>query len=260
MQYTTIIVDLSDVLFRVSPLSHLSTSIPPRKLRTIMHNSNAWFNFEKGILNEDECYSRVAAENELDPTEVRKAFHQARDALSAESELFTFFRELKTASNGSLQVFAMTNISLPDFEALHSKATAEWSVFDQVFTSHAAGERKPNLGFYHHVIKATGVDPKTVIFIDAQFENVFAARSLGMHGILFETSQAVERTLRNLLEDPVKRGQDFLRRNARQLDCISKQTDKYPSTTVEENWTQLLILEASGDRQVFLSTTFKTTI
>ena len=244
-KYTAIIFDLVDTLFNVSFKSR--TSISSSTLRRITLGSNAWFNYEKGLLSESECYSRVAAEFNLDTNELQHAFDEARDSLQANDKLFTLIRQLKAESNGQLRVFAMTNISARDYEVLREKP-ADWSVFDHIFTSSDVGERKPNLGFFRHVLKAVDVDPEHVIFVDDQFENVFSARSLGMHAIVYKTPEALDRDLCNLFGDPVKRGREFLQQNAGRLDCFTQSTDRHTGMEIKENWSQLLILEATGDR------------
>jgi len=246
-KYTAIIFDLVDTLFNVSFKSR--TSIPSSILRRITSGSNAWFNYEKGLLSENECYSRIAAEFDLDKNDLRRAFDEARDSLQANDKLFALIRELKAESNGQLRVFGMSNISRRDYVALREKP-ADWSVFDQMFISSDVGERKPNLGFNRYVLKAADVDPECVIFVDDQFENIFSARSLGMHGIVCKTPEALERDLRNLFGDPVKRGREFLQRNAGHLDSFTQSTDRHTSMEIKENWSQLLILEATGDRYV----------
>jgi len=249
--YTTIIVGS---LF-TSP-SHLITDIPTSTLRAITLSSNAWFDYEKGCISDDECSSRVASEFSINRDELRRAFDRARDSLQVYDKLVTLIRELKAEYDG-LRVFTMSNVTVRDCEVVRAKL-ADCAVFDEIFTSCIVGERKPNLGFYRHVLKATDVDPGRVIFVDDLFGNVFSARSLGMHGIILKTQEAIERDLRNLLGDPVKRGGEFLRRNAGHLDCITQSTDKHTSVEVKENWSQLLILEATCDRSVLLTCLFDT--
>jgi hypothetical protein len=74
-------------------------------------------------------------------------------------------------------------------------------------------------------------------------ENILSARSLGMYGIVFDDSRTVIRALHNLLGDPVERGRQYLTSNAKKLLSV---TDN--SILLEENFTQLLILEATRDR------------
>lgn len=75
---------------------------------------------------------------------------------------------------------------------------------------------KPELGYYSHVLKSLNItDPSSAIFVDDKVVNVTAAQSFGLHGILFESAPSVLRQLRNKLFDPVARGREYLRKNAR---------------------------------------------
>jgi FMN phosphatase YigB (HAD superfamily) len=238
-RYTTLIFDIGDVLFSWS--SKTTTSISPRRLKEII-SSPTWFDYERGRLTQDACYECIGKEFSIDPLEVEKAFDQARDSLQPNEEVISFVRETKAQSNGELNVFAASNISLPDYDVLRTKP-ADWDIFDEIFTSGSVGERKPNLGFYKHILSKTGIDPHKAIFIDDKLENILSARSLGFHGIVFDTSANVIRALRNLLGDPVKRGREFLQQNAGRLDSV---TDN--GIVLKENFAQLLILEATNDR------------
>lgn len=244
--YTAIIFDIGDVLFRWS--SETKTSISSATLHKIL-STHTWFDYERGRLSEDDCYTRLGQEFSLQPQEIQRAFQQARDSLQANDEFIALIRELKAQSNGQLRVFAMSNISLPDYEILRTKP-ADWAIFDEVFTSGAAGERKPNLGFYRQVLTATGVEPRQTIFVDDKLENVLSARSLGLHGIVFENPEPVRRALRNLIGNPIERGRIFLKQNAGRLFSVTASTEQCPAIELHENFAQLLILEATKDRYV----------
>ena len=78
------------------------------------------------------------------------------------------------------------------------------------FLSAAVQKRKPNIGFYKHVIEETGIDPTRTIFVDDKLENVLTAQSFGMHGIIFDDQEKVIRQLKNISGDPILRGSNFL--------------------------------------------------
>ncbi|KAF9028280.1 HAD-like protein [Hymenopellis radicata] len=218
-RFNTIIFDIGDVLFTWS--SSTTTSISSK----------------------EACYDLVGVEFSIDPSEVRQAFDQARDTLQSDEEMTALIRELKAQDN-RLQVYAMSNISLADYKVLQTKP-ADWWLFDRIFTSGAAGERKPNLGFYRHVLEETNADPYATIFVDDKPENVLSARSLGLHGIVFDDKAKVKRALRNLLGDPVVRGRQYLSNNAGKLYSV---TDG--GVELRENFAQLLILEATSNKSL----------
>ena len=237
-QIDNVIFDLGDVLFTWS--ANTGTSISPKTLHNILRSAT-WFEYEKGNLGEEEAYSLVAAEFSLDPLEVGAAFRAARDSLHSDPSMVSLLRELK--GNSDIRLFAMSNISAPDWEVLRHKGHPEdWALFERVFTSAAAHERKPNLGYFHHVLESTGIDPARTAFVDDKLENVVSARSLGLKGIVFTSFDEVARELRTLVRNPVVDGLQYLRDHAKEMKSV---TDS--GVILEDNFGQLLILEATGD-------------
>ncbi|PBK87638.1 phosphatase yihX [Armillaria gallica] len=196
--FDTIIFDIGDVLFTWS--STTKTRISSKSLREILA-SPTWQDYERGKVGEQDCYDRVGEQFSFDPSEVKDAFSQARESLKSDDQMINLIRELKEQSHGRLRVFAMSNISLPDYEILKTKP-ADWSIFDRVFTSGEAGERKPDIAYYEHVLRATNTVPGAAVFVDDKPENVLSARSLGLHGIVFDDKQRVQKELRDLFAEP----------------------------------------------------------
>ena len=237
-QIDNVIFDLGDVLFTWS--ANTGTSISPKTLHSILRSSN-WFEYEKGNLSEEEAYGLAAAEFSLDASEVGAAFRAARDSLQSDSSMVTLLHELK--ENDDIQLFAMSNISAPDWEVLRHKGRPEdWALFERVFTSATARERKPNLGYFRHVLEFTGIDPRRTAFVDDKLENVVSARSLGLKGIVFTSFDEVARELRTLVRNPIIDGERYLRCHAKEMKSV---TDT--GVVLEENFAQLLILEVTGD-------------
>ncbi|KAI0645773.1 phosphatase yihX [Trametes meyenii] len=199
-KYRTLILDLGDVLFSWS--AETRTSIPPRLLKDIM-NGPTWFDYERGRLTQAECFERVGREFSVEPSVIDEAFKQARESLRPNEELLGLVRELKAQFHGQLHVFALSNISLPDYEFI-IKLPTDWSIFDKVFASAVLGERKPDLAAYEKVVAETCIDPSTAVFVDDKIENVEAARSLGIHGIVFDKQEGVFQALRKAFGDRVQ--------------------------------------------------------
>jgi FMN phosphatase YigB (HAD superfamily) len=234
-----LIFDLGDVLF---PFSHVtSTSIPPKMLKRIL-SSTPWREYECGRLSEDECYRLVAEKFSLDQAEFRQAIVGMRSSIQPDDAFIHFIRSLQMEAQGGLRLFAMSNISAPDYVVMRGKL-ADWSIFERVFTSAAAGMRKPDLSFFKYVLDEIKVEPSSVTFVDDNIENILAARSLGIHGILFDDAKRVRQALRYMVGNPVSRGLAFLEERAGQLESEDSLGHNVP-----ENFTQLLILEATNNR------------
>ena len=239
-RYTTLILDLGDVLFRWSPKTE--TAIPPRQLKEIL-SSTTWFEYERGRISQAECYQRCAQEFMIEASVIAEAFKQARESLRPNENFIALIRELRLQTHGDLTVLVLSNISLPDYEYIMSLSSDWATIFDRVFPSALIGERKPHLGCYRRVISEMNLDPHTTVFVDDKLDNVASARSLGMHGIVFDNEANVFRQLRNIFGDPIRRGQEYLRRHAGKHESS---TDT--GVVFEENFTQLIIYELTQDK------------
>ncbi|KAH9054308.1 HAD-like domain-containing protein [Lactarius vividus] len=236
-----LIFDLGDVLLTWSPVT--KTSISPKTLKAIL-SSTIWQDYERGRLSEDECYRLSADKFSLDPEEVRRAVLDARDSLRPDESFISFIRDLQSEAQGVLRIFAMSNISAPDYEVARAKPE-EWDIFERIFISAAAGMRKPELCFFKFVLDQIKAEPSSVVFVDDRSENVLAARSLGMNGIIFDDVQRVRQSLRIFTGDPVSRGLSFLEERAGQLE-----SETNCGQIIAENFAQLLILEATNKREL----------
>ena len=130
--YTAVIFDLGDVLFSWSLPESSPQSLPAKTLGSILR-SVEWMEYEKGNLTEDEVYSLIAQKYSVSPVDVKRSFEDARNTLEINRKILEVVRELKESG---LAVYAMSNISAPDWKFVSAKCTAEeWALFDYIFTS-----------------------------------------------------------------------------------------------------------------------------
>lgn len=235
---TAIVLDIGDVLCSWKPASELP--IQPKLLKEF-RASSIWQEYNCGRIGQDECYSRLAARYGVSADDITTAFDLARASQGQNDEVVAFIQELKAAHAG-LRVYAMSNISAPDWKILRAKAF-NWEIFDRVFTSCEAGMCKPELRFYRHVLAEAGIDPRQAVFVDDKAENVLAAKSVGFRdGIVFEQAEEVRRRLLNLLSDPARRARAWLRAHAGQLH-----SETNTGVVVPDNFGQLLVHELMND-------------
>ena len=229
-----IIFDLGDVLLTWSPKTDIS--VPAGTLRKIL-SSSAWFEYECGRLKQDACYEEIAHEFSVEVSQVAEAFSQARESLQPEDKVVKLLKHLKESA--SVNLYAMSNVAREDFAALSQNL--DWSLFDRVFTSGAVGMRKSDPNFLNYILEGIKLAPEQVVFVDDKPENVLAADSLGLRGMLFDSSTV--HTLQILLGGPVAKAYEYLYRNARYFNSI---TDS--GIVVQDNFAELLILEATQDQ------------
>jgi FMN phosphatase YigB (HAD superfamily) len=130
--FNAVIFALGDVIFTWSA-ERLEIPIPPHTFEE-MTRSSIFFEYQKGNLTESEAYQQIATLFETTVEKVEKSFIVVRDSIEINPSALDFVRLLESKG---LRVFAMSNISAPDFEVLKGKASPqEWSLFDRVFTSY----------------------------------------------------------------------------------------------------------------------------
>ena len=238
-RYTTLVFDIGDVLVNWTPVR--DGTLPPKELRRMLV-SPTWAKFECGRISEDECYQSIASQLAVDVHKLATTLEASRETLRFNSELFSFIDGVK--KRYGLAVYAMSNISAPDFAYIRSKE-AQWDVFDGIYTSCQMQERKPDMAFYQKVVAHGNIDPTRSIFVDDKLDNVISARALGMKGIVFQSTEQVLRSLTNLLCGSLERAHHYLQSHAGQLESKTN-----TGLRLMENFAQFLIFDVTGDRLV----------
>lgn len=128
----TIVFDLGDVLFTWNPPSSVPL-IPPKVLHCML-KSPTWSSYEVAAFSETEAYTKLSEEFDVPFETIKDAFQLSRDTLKSDSAMLDLIRRIRMQLGW--KVYAMSNISAPDWEVLATKATKEeWALFDRVFTS-----------------------------------------------------------------------------------------------------------------------------
>ncbi|ROV96135.1 hypothetical protein VSDG_05107 [Cytospora chrysosperma] len=224
-----VIFDLGDVLFTWS--ASTKSPIPARLLKDI-RSTSIWQSYDRGEITRDVCYQLSAERFSLVASDIAEAFAQARGFLQPNPSIVSFLHELNNYP--SIKAYAMSNIGKEDFEDLGP--SIDWSLFDRVFTSSAAGMRKPDPQFYRYVLDQISFTGDEVVFIDDKEENIRAAHSLGIRGYVFEKSTI--QILREALERPIARGWGYIYENANQCDSITNS-----GLAFADNFAKLLIAD-----------------
>lgn len=242
-----LILDLGDVLFSWQPPKN--GKVPPKVLKRAM-STRPWYNFECDIISENDCYSQLGELFSMPSDDVADTIKQAKLVLRPDGKLLNMLKDIRDTSRGGLQIYLMSNTSQPHWDYARG-LECEWDIFDQVFTSAGANMRKPDICFYKRVLESIrlGDSPSLALFIDHKIANVYSARAAGMQGLIFDNTDSVVRQVRNMLGDPIYRGLGYLKANAKQLRTTCN-TPTHHDIDMEENFAQLLILEATGDRSL----------
>ncbi|KAL0568900.1 hypothetical protein V5O48_013070 [Marasmius crinis-equi] len=237
--YHTLILDVSSLLVQTSDL--------PQDTRLLLHNiqsSAIWAQYEKGRITAELCYTTLSHELSVEVSKIDRALRVSRASRACNIDFINLLRQIRKSNSSASRFFAAGNASQDEFEQVKQLfGQHDWEgLFDGVFPSWQVGARKPELSFFKHIISAAQIDASCTIYIDSSPDSVLGAVSQGFHGILYQgLLSSLEQSLANLLHDPVERGQGFLKGNAGALGSVCD------GAVVQENFSQLLILELTGD-------------
>jgi putative hydrolase of the HAD superfamily len=129
---------------------------------------------------------------QLSPAEMKEAW--CAMLLNFREESMAFLDQLKS----KYRIFLLSNtnhIHIPEFNKIYHGRKRDKpfnDFFQKAYYSCEMGLRKPDAEIYYYVLENEKLDPATTIFIDDSVQNVAAARSVGMQGIVLEPGQFIE--------------------------------------------------------------------
>ncbi|KAI0855461.1 HAD-like protein [Xylaria cubensis] len=241
--FKALVFDLGGVLLEWD--RYIVKKISPDQLQTIM-NSTTWHSLDRGSLSLKEACKDFGSLLKVEPAVVEASLEEVQLSLTVNVQLVQTIHDLK-ASIPDLKFYIMSNISKEHYEIVRG-LDLPWSTFTDIFTSGFEGMRKPDLCSFQSIIKKIGCRPSEMVMIDDAVENICAARSLGMHGILVNNKLAKSGgELRNLLQLPLPRARVYLKANSGNHHSVAEGHDEI---ILRDNFAQLMIWEITGDEDI----------
>ncbi|KAI1439450.1 HAD-like domain-containing protein [Annulohypoxylon stygium] len=242
-KFRAIIFDLGGVLLDWD--RQAATDLSPRQMRTMM-SSAFWYDLDRGKLTFKETCENLSNITGIDAQTIQRGFEQAQKSLTVNADLSQIVKELR-ALDKDLKLIVMSNISQEHFRHVQD-LDLPWRLFDFVFASCVVGMRKPDICFFQHVIDKIGLPPSQVIMVDDRAENISAAQSVGIHGVLTGGRSSIEvaQVIRSMFLNPISKAESYLKDNAGNHISIVEGND----LLIRENFSQLLIWELTGDAEL----------
>lgn len=100
-------------------------------------------------------------------------------------------RKLVEAARTSIPCFAFSNTNASHMATWSKRFPEVANAFDQVFTSHEIGLRKPERAAFEHICRKTGYEAEAFLFFDDLPENVHAAAEVGLQAVLVRSPKDV---------------------------------------------------------------------
>ena len=194
-----IIFDFGRVISAQKPVSlfrayETDLGLTPGTINQIMFDSQAWQDALVGRISATEFWYTIGPALGFESTrkidEFLKRYHADE---SIDNGVLNLIRQL----HGDYKLAVLSN---------HPPGLAQWlsdwnifDLFDVVYCSGDEGMAKPDPAVYNLTLKRLGTLPHEAIFIDDTSDHVKAARSLGIHAILFTESEQLKLELNCLL-------------------------------------------------------------
>jgi putative hydrolase of the HAD superfamily len=170
--------------------------IEPGTLNPIMFGSPAWEDALVGRKTSEEFWHAIGPQLNLHTPEAIDEFRRRYHADEGVNEgVVELIRQLRASGRYKLGVLSNSPPGL-------ARWLDEWGLldlFDVVFCSGDEGVKKPTPAAFEITLERLGVAPGEAVFIDDAPGNVEVARSLGLHGLLFTTAEALAQGLETLL-------------------------------------------------------------
>lgn len=146
-----------------------------------------------GAITAEEYCRRCAPRLGTDPDRVRELIETAYTGEYLDAALAAYARSLRPR----VRVAALTNSWSFGRDLIARSGIGD--LFDLVVSSAEEGVRKPDPRIYGITLERLGIAPAEAVFVDDVEENVAAARALGIHSLLFTSTDAAVRELDALL-------------------------------------------------------------
>jgi glucose-1-phosphatase len=112
------------------------------------------------------------------------------DCIIIDNEMLKFILNLKR----NYKLYALANVSRSGINLKIKKFSLN-KIFEKIYCSANLNMAKPNLNIFEYVINDLNINPKNIIFIDNQIENVNAALSLGINSIHYKNLNQLKNDL-----------------------------------------------------------------
>ncbi len=199
MNIKALIFDLGGVLVRKEddePRAALSLSVgkTPAELEKIVFGKTG-IQASLGKITAHEHWQAVMRALNLPESEIKTTYARFFGGDKVDYALIDYIRSLRERYTTAILSNAWDDMR----QLLHDT----WKIddaFDEIFISAELKTAKPHPEIYRIALQTLGIAPQEAVFIDDTKQNVSAARSLGMHGIHFQTKDSFLSELARLLQ------------------------------------------------------------
>lgn len=142
-----------------------------------------WHKLDEGTISEDEAVKRFSKRLDKDNYTIEHIISEARKIMTLKENTYKELLRYKKKYN----VYCISNMSLGSWEAILEMHTF-YKEFNGIIISAKEKMIKPDIKIFTTALKRFNIKAEESIFIDDLKENILAAESLGIKGIVFDES------------------------------------------------------------------------
>ncbi|MGN0506161.1 MAG: HAD family hydrolase [Lachnospiraceae bacterium] len=197
-----IVFDIGNVLahFRWQELLHdlgMTGEVFESVADATVRNTGMWNEFDRGVLDDEEIIKGCIDSAPQYEKEIRLLFANVKDIVLEYPYAKPWITELKERG---FRVYLLSNYGKTSYEQ-GSKGFSFLPLVDGAVISYEVKHIKPEPEIYTELFQKYGLKPEECVFFDDREENIEAACTLGMHGIVFTSREKAGRELEKLLEE-----------------------------------------------------------
>ena len=200
MTYTTILFDWGNVILNFSyDLTFKKwaelTPYDYNYFRTHFKFDNQMVEYEKGNISSQEYFKHV--KQMLDISWSFETFEIGWNSIYIEinDKIISLLKRLKK----NYKLYLLTNTNELHSNCWKKKYSDILESFEGIFCSHELHSHKPEPKIYEDVLKEIDIDPKYVLFVDDNEENILGAKRVGIDGIIAISTEQIINEMEKLL-------------------------------------------------------------
>ena len=159
--------------------------------------STLWCELDRGVMTFDEVMEKFVSLDKEMEDEVRRVLADTHGIVTGRTYAMPWVCSLKEQG---LKVYVLSNFSEKIWKDCKD-ALEFFEYTDGGIISYKEHLIKPNPAIYELLLERYGLEADECVFIDDLKENVEAAITLGIHGIVFKTYEQAKKELNTLLKN-----------------------------------------------------------
>ena len=205
MAITTILFDFGGVLYKMpdpkgiekwTKLLGIKNSPEITEMLSNPHESKLVKEICLGKISEEEAWGMIKSKWSVTPGLVRRIRRNFLSKRSLNRKMVDFMASLKE----NFQLGILSNAGDQSRSLITDVLHLDRHV-DQIINSAEEGVIKPDEKIYRIAMTRLDTKPGQTLFIDDYYDNVQAAKKLGMRGILFTENQRTIREIREIIDE-----------------------------------------------------------